>query len=61
MVFSMLLSKHGPELSRRLNLSPAAISLIGGVGAALIAMTLQPPDRSLMGEHREFDQKPVPA
>jgi MFS family permease len=38
-----------------------AISLIGGVGAALIAMTLQPPDRSLMGEHRGFDQKPVPA
>ena len=35
------------------------ISLIGGVGAAFIAMTLQPPDRSLMREHRGFDQKPV--
>ena len=38
-----------------------AISVMGGVGASLIAMTLQPPNRSLMGEHGGLDQKPVPA
>jgi len=38
-----------------------SISLIGGVGAALIAMTLQPPDRSLVGEHKGIGRKPVPA
>jgi len=38
-----------------------AISLIGGVGAALIAMTLQPPNRSLVSEHEGIGPKPVPA
>ncbi len=38
-----------------------AISLIGGVGAALIAMTLQPPNRSMVGEHEGIGPKPAPA
>jgi MFS family permease len=38
-----------------------AISLIGGVGAALIAMTLQPPNRSLVAEHKGIGPKPAPA
>jgi MFS family permease len=37
-----------------------AISLIGGVGAALIATTLQPPNKSLVGEHRGIEQNPAP-
>ncbi|MFQ5657843.1 MAG: MFS transporter, partial [Candidatus Methylomirabilales bacterium] len=37
------------------------ISLIGGVGAALIATTLQPPHRSLLGEHGGIEEKPAPA
>ncbi len=36
-----------------------AISVIGGVGAALIAMTLQPPDRSLMEKHGGVEQSPA--
>jgi MFS family permease len=38
-----------------------AIILIGGVGAALIAMTLQPPNRSMVGGHEGIGPKPVPA
>ena len=37
-----------------------AISLIGGVGAALIAMTLQPPNRSWVGGHARIRRKPAP-
>lgn len=38
-----------------------AISLIGGVGAAFIAMTLQPPNRSMLGEHEAIGRKPATA
>lgn len=38
-----------------------AISLIGGVGAAVIAMTLQPPNRSMAGAHKAIGRKPAPA
>jgi MFS family permease len=38
-----------------------AISLIGGVGAALIATTLQPPNKSLVEEHGGIEQNPAPA
>ncbi len=37
------------------------ISLIGGVGAALIATTLKPPHISLKGEHIRIEQSPTTA
>ncbi len=36
------------------------ISLIGGVGAALIATTLQPPYRPWAAEHRGIEEEPAP-
>jgi MFS family permease len=38
-----------------------AISLIGGVSAALIALTLQPPNRSLVDGNKEIGPEPAPA
>lgn len=37
------------------------ISLIGGLGAALIATTLQPPDGLLAAEARGIEESPAPA
>jgi cyanate permease len=38
-----------------------AISVIGGVGAAIIAMTLQPPTRFSKGEHIGIEKYPATA
>ena len=38
-----------------------AISVVGGVGAAFIALTLQPPTRSLVRKHGGIKQSPEPA
>ena len=38
-----------------------AISVIAGVGAALIAMSLQPPSKSLMEKHGGIEQSPAVA
>ncbi len=37
-----------------------AISLMGGVGAAIVAMTLQPPNRSFVEGHKKILQSPTP-